>query len=365
MGIAVVVCQMYPLFLSLLDNLSTTLDCSYFPIISYSSSAIPSFPTPSTAMGAQTATKSTSQQVSKVQDAVQPNPVQPSVARMYDYYLGGTTNYSVDRQAVAEVAKAMPDCFNLCLENRSFLRRAVRFMSKQGITQFIDIGSGLPTKSNTHEVAQAANPSAKIVYVDMDPVVLAEGKALLSKNVDTTTIICADVRQPDAVLEHPELNRLVDFSKPVGVLMMFVDCFWTDKEIAYIMGAIRSKAAPGSFIAATHDTYDGKQDDVGAVERVKEVYAETPIPIYFRSAGEVAAIFEGLELVQPGLVMLDEWHVEMDDVAPVATKWLYGGIGKTVAEEDAVMEKVDQYSWFAAFMLRLRSWSSAIFRLLL
>lgn len=317
-------------------------------------------------MGVQGTVKSTpgsSPMTRKVQDAGARTPQQPSVARMYDYYLGGTTNYTIDREAVAEVAKAMPDCFNLCLENRSFLRRAVRFMVKQGITQFIDIGSGLPTKSNTHEVAQAINPKARVVYVDMDPVVLEEGKALLSKNEDTTTIICADVRKPDNVLGNAELNRLIDFSKPVGVLMMCVACFWTDTEISHIMSAIRSKTAAGSFIAATHDTYDGKRDDVQAVERVKEVYAETPIPIYFRSAEEVATIFEGLQLVEPGVVMLDEWHVDLDDSQPIATKWLYGGIGKTVAMEVAVPEKMIERSWFAVLKVWLRSWRSALSRL--
>jgi O-methyltransferase involved in polyketide biosynthesis len=276
-------------------------------------------------------------------------PIQPSVARMYDFYLGGTMNYSVDREAVAEVAKAMPDCFDLCLENRSFLRRAVRFMSSQGITQFIDIGSGLPTKSNTHEVAQAVNPSAKVVYVDMDPVVLQEGKALLASNEKTTTIICADVRNPGTVLNNPGLLSLIDFSKPVGVLMMCVACFWTDKEISHIMTTIRSTLASGSYIAATHDTFDGKRDELGAVERVKEVYKETPIPIYFRSRSEVAELFVGLELVEPGLVMLDEWHIDMDDDLHVATKWLYGGIGKLTSGK--------QNSWMAVgCILPLKRW---------
>jgi hypothetical protein len=280
-------------------------------------------------------------------------PVQPSVARMYDYYLGGTTNYSVDRDAVAEVAKAMPDCFNLCLENRSFLRRAVLFMSKQGITQFIDIGSGLPTKSNTHEIAQSVNSKAKVVYVDMDPVVLQEGKALLANNEETTTIICADIRNPVDVLQNQELRRLIDFSKPVGILMMCVACFWTDAEIVHIMNTLRATLAFDSYVAATHDTFDGKKEEAGAVERVQEVYKETPIPIYFRSKSEVAAVFDGLKLVEPGLVMLDDWHVELDDTSPIATKWLYGGVGK--------FEAVKQHSsiiigWMAA----LRRWAQSI-----
>jgi hypothetical protein len=255
-------------------------------------------------------------------------PTQPSVARMYDYYLGGTTNYSIDREAVAEVAKAMPDVFNVAIENRSFLRRAIRFMSKQGITQFIDIGSGLPTKSNTHEIAQAINSKAKVVYVDMDPVVIEEGRAILAKNPESTRIIRADIREPAAVLNNPELLHVIDFSKPVGILMMCVACFWTNEEIVHIMRTIRATIASGSYIAATHDTFDGRKEETGAVERVQEVYKETPIPLYFRSKSEVFVLFDGLEIVEPGVVMLDGWHVELDDVSPVATKWLYGGVGK-------------------------------------
>jgi hypothetical protein len=288
------------------------------------------------------------------------HPVQPSVARMYDYYLGGETNYSVDREAVAEVAKAMPDCFNLCLENRSFLRRAVLFMSKQGITQFIDIGSGLPTKSNTHEIAQAVNSKAKVVYVDMDPVVLQEGEALLASNKETTTIICADIRDPTNVLQNPEILRLIDFSKPVGILMMCVACFWTDEEIVHIMSTIRATIASGSYVAATHDTFDGKKQEAGAVERVQEIYKETPIPIYFRSKPEVAALFKGLDLVEPGLVMLDDWHVELNDAHPVATKWLYGGVGKFTG---AKQNNSIVVGWIAALGRWIQSIRSVIRRL--
>jgi O-methyltransferase involved in polyketide biosynthesis len=299
-------------------------------------------------------------QITQDEPKLPAQPIQPSVARMYDYYLGGTTNYAIDREAVAEVAKAMPDCFNLCLENRSFLRRAIRFMSQQGITQFIDIGSGLPTKSNTHEVAQADNPKARVVYVDMDPVVLQEGKELLASNEETTTIICADIRTPTDVFQNPELLRLIDFSKPVGILMMCVACFWTNEEIVHIMSTIRATVAAGSYVAATHDTFDGKKEEAGAVERVQEVYKETPIPIYFRSKSEVATLFDGLELVEPGVVMLDDWHIEMDDTVPVATNWLYGGIGKVgLAKQNSTIT----VGWLAALKHWFSVLNSIIFRL--
>lgn len=257
-------------------------------------------------------------------------PTQPSVARMYDYYLGGTHNTAIDRAAVDAVAKAMPDCFALCLENRSFLRRAVRYMLSQGITQFIDIGSGLPTNSNTHDVAQAINPGVKVVYVDMDPSVLDHGRRLLEGN-GLTSVVLGDIRKTEKVLWDPEVTRLIDFGRPVGVLMMCVACFFTDGEIGQIMRDIRGRIAEGSFVAASHDTFDGKRGQGETVRRVQEVYKDTPIPIYFRSRKEFLPLFEGLELVEPGVVFLDEWHVALDLPASVASRWLYGGVGKKVS----------------------------------
>ncbi|KAJ6143956.1 hypothetical protein N7471_003409 [Penicillium samsonianum] len=252
---------------------------------------------------------------------------QPSVARMYDFYLGGTSSRAIDRDAVAEVAKAMPDCFDLCLENRSFLRRAVRYMASQGVTQFVDIGSGLPTVSNTHEIAQSINPDAKVLYVDMDPAVLELGQKLLAPN-KSTAIICADIRNPHEVFAHPDFNRLIDSTKPIGILMMCVACFFTEPEISSIMGDIRSVICEDSYVAVTHDTLDGHRNEKEKIARVQKIYSETPIPIYFRNHDEVSKIFEGLRLVDPGVVMLDEWHIGLDLPAPAAVRWLYGGVGR-------------------------------------
>src|SRR3954452_5273166 len=132
----------------------------------------------------------------------------PSVARMYDYYLGGKDNYRVDREAVERVAAAMPEIRQLAQENRAFLRRAVRYMARQGIRQFIDIGSGLPTAGNTHEIAQQVIPDARVVYVDNDPVVLAHGRALLASD-DNTAVATADMHEPDEVLRHPQTLKLI------------------------------------------------------------------------------------------------------------------------------------------------------------
>jgi hypothetical protein len=249
----------------------------------------------------------------------------PSVARMYDYYLGGKDNFRADRTAVDRVAEAMPEIRELARENRAFLRRAVRFMARQGIRQFIDIGSGLPTAGNTHEIAQEIVPDARVVYVDNDPVVLAHGRALLAAD-DNTTVATADMRRPAEVLEHPQTRKLIDFNAPVGVLLIAMVHFLTIDERPRIMGDLRDALAPGSHITATHATVDGKSAE--AVAQIEAVYATTPTPLYFREHAEVARFFDGFELVEPGLVTLDGWRPDPDDPAPAATKWMYGAVGR-------------------------------------
>lgn len=244
---------------------------------------------------------------------------------MYDYYLGGKDNYRVDREAVERVAEAMPEIRQLAQENRAFLRRAVRYMARQGVRQFIDIGSGLPTAGNTHEVAQQVAPDARVVYVDIDPVVLAHGRAILASD-DNTSVATADMHQPEEVLEHPETTRLIDFSQPVGVLMIAMVHFLTVEERPAVMRRLYDALAPGSHLTATHVTTDGKQAE--AVAQIEAVYATTPTPIFFRDRADIGAFFDGYELVEPGLVTLDEWHLDPADPAPNATKWLYGAVGR-------------------------------------
>ncbi|MGI5231925.1 SAM-dependent methyltransferase [Actinoallomurus sp. CA-142502] len=249
----------------------------------------------------------------------------PSVARMYDYYLGGKDNYRVDREAVDRVADAMPEIRQLAQENRAFLRRAVRYMARQGIRQFIDIGSGLPTVGNTHEIAQEINPDARVVYVDNDPVVLAHGRALLAAD-DNTAVATADMHYPDQVLEHPQTLKLIDFNEPVGVLMIAMVHFLTVEERSAVMSRLRDALAPGSHLTATHVTTDGKAAE--AVAQIEAVYATTPTPIYFRDHAEIGHFFDGFDLVDPGLVTLDVWRPDPEDPAPDATGWLYGAVGR-------------------------------------
>ncbi|HEV7931378.1 MAG TPA: SAM-dependent methyltransferase [Actinomadura sp.] len=248
----------------------------------------------------------------------------PSVARMYDYYLGGKDNFAVDRAAVEQVARAMPEIRQLALENRAFLRRAVRYMARQGIRQFIDIGSGLPTAGNTHEVAQEIIPDARVVYVDHDPVVLVHGRAILASDANTT-VASADMRDPAEVFGHPETTKLIDFDRPIGVLLIAMVHFLTMDEQTEIMRRLRDTLPAGSCVTLTHVTTDGHSPE--AVAQIENVYASTPTPIYFREHAEVARFFDGLDLVDPGLVTIDAWHPDPADPSPEATKWLYGGLG--------------------------------------
>jgi O-methyltransferase involved in polyketide biosynthesis len=248
----------------------------------------------------------------------------PSVAGMYDYYLDGKDNYRVDREAVEQVEAAMPGTRQVARKNRAFLRRAVRHMARQGIRQFIDIGSGLPTAGNTHEIAQEIAPDARVVYVDNDPVVLAHGRALLAAD-ERTTVATADMHRPAEVLEHPQTTRLIDFDRPVGVLMIAMVHFLTLDEQPHVMAHLRDALAPGSHFTATHATTDGLSADM--VARTEAVYATTPTPIYFRPRAEVARFFDGFELVEPGLVLLDEWRPDPGDTG-TGPCWLYGAVGR-------------------------------------
>jgi O-methyltransferase involved in polyketide biosynthesis len=249
----------------------------------------------------------------------------PHVARMYDYYLGGKDNFAVDREAVAAVEQAMPEVRQLARENRAFLRRAVRFMVSQGIRQFVDIGAGLPTAGNTHEVAQTAAPDARVAYVDNDPIVLAHGRALLATD-DLTTVVTADLREPETVFAHDDVRQLIDFNRPVGVLLIAMTHFLRDDEREPVMGVLRDHLAPGSFLAATHVTVDNHPRE--ASEGVEAAYRRTPTPIFFRTHDEIAPFFSGFDLVEPGLVTIDGWRPDAQDPTPAPTGWLLGGVGR-------------------------------------
>jgi hypothetical protein len=230
----------------------------------------------------------------------------PSPARMYNYFLGGKDHYEVDRKAADQVIAAIPEVLVFARENRAFLRRAVRYLVTQcGIRQIIDIGTGLPSEGNVHEVAKTYDPGVRVVYVDHDPVVLAHGRNMLN-GVPGTTIIGRDLLDPASILADEELLGLIDFTEPVAVLLVAVVHFITDDaRPADLISQLVGPLAPGSYLALSHATSDSRPDEAAAVERI---YRGTTTNIHARTRAQVLGFLGGdLELVEPGLVWGPLW----------------------------------------------------------
>jgi len=235
----------------------------------------------------------------------------PSVARMYDYYLGGHHNFASDR-AAAEAAIAIFPGFPLVMQaNRAFLRRAVQFLVGQGIEQFVDIGSGIPTVGNVHQIAQQANPDARVVYVDVDPVAVAHSAAMLVDN-PRATIIEADARQPELILANPAVRSLLDFGKPVALILAFVLHFLVDDdEAVHVVRVLREALPLGSYMLISHGTTERVSVEMNT--QMIRLYAGTSHPVRVRSKAQIAAYFAGLEMVEPGLVYVPTWRPEEPD----------------------------------------------------
>ena len=252
-----------------------------------------------------------------------------SVARAYDYMLGGTDNYEVDRQAVGMLEDMMPGTYAMTRNNRRYLERVVHHLAAEcGIRQFIDNGSGLPTQNNVHQVAQEAAPGSKVVYVDIDPVVLAHGRvrALLAED-ESTAFIEADACDFGRILSHPDTQRLIDFDKPVGALYVsFLHCVPDARDPFGVVRQIVDRLAPGSYVAISHLT----SDDAQVRERVTKFGLEAHGGHWgrVRSREEVAGFFDGLELLPPGLVKVNEWHPDGRE-EPDSPDWFeYGGVAR-------------------------------------
>jgi hypothetical protein len=256
------------------------------------------------------------------------DPHTPNVPRMYDYLLGGKDNYEADREAADEVIRHAPDTPFLARENRAFLRRAVRFLAESGIRQFIDIGSGLPTQGNVHEIAHQVAPGAHVVYVDREPVVLVHGRALLAGTPEVT-VIQGDARCPDGILADPELNRLIDFDRPVAVLMLAVLHFIGDEyDPPAIVARFRDAMAPGSHLVVSHVTGDFDADS--RVRNAGAVYEKATYQITLRSREFVSRLFDGFDLVEPGLTTLSMWRPEPGKPVPLRAdrQWCYAAVGR-------------------------------------
>jgi SAM-dependent methyltransferase len=227
------------------------------------------------------------------------DPHIPNAARMYDYFLGGKNNFKADRDLGDMVLSVMPEASDGTRENRAFIGRLVQYFCDQGITQFLDLGSGLPTQENVHEVAHRFNPDARVVYVDNDPVVAAHGRALLA-DPNRVAMVMGDMRRPEEILADPEVRGLLDFDRPVAVLMMFILHFVPEEDDPQeFVAAYRKALAPGSYLAMTHVTNDVATE---RVMRVSEFYRQSNAAFTPRPSGEVGAFFGDFELVPPGLV---------------------------------------------------------------
>ncbi|WP_158843147.1 SAM-dependent methyltransferase [Saccharothrix deserti] len=249
----------------------------------------------------------------------------PSAARMYDYYLGGSHNFAVDREAAKSVEQIFPGMSGAARANRSFLRRAVRYLLSQGIDQFLDLGSGIPTVGNVHEIAQQTNPQARVVYADLEPVAVAHSTALLANN-PAAVAIQADLRDPDSVLANDEVRTTLDFDRPIGLLMVAVLHFVPDSDEPHkAIARYREAMAPGSFLAISHGSFDGvSQDGQESGEQVNAIYRRTDSPLVLRTGEEIASFFTGMEIVEPGVVPLPEWRSDSDDAFISA----YAGVGR-------------------------------------
>jgi hypothetical protein len=235
----------------------------------------------------------------------------PNVARMYDYFLGGGHNFAVDREAAEQLIKLYPDLPKVSRANRALLRRAVRYLVDQGINQFLDIGSGIPTAGNVHEVAQRANPDAHVVYVDVEPVAVAHSQAIL-QGVPNTVAIQGDARRPGDVINHPEVQAQLDWRQPIGVLLLALLHFVPDDaDAANIVRSLREAMPSGSYLVITHATTE--QIDESGRQRVEQLYQKATSPFHFRTRDQIAQFFEGLELVEPGLVYIPLWRPEGED----------------------------------------------------
>jgi hypothetical protein len=257
----------------------------------------------------------------------------PNPARIYDYLLDGKDNYPADREVAEQLIAIAPVARDVVQDNRAFLRRAVRFLTREaGIRQFIDLGSGLPTQGNVHEIAQAIAPDARVVYVDNDTMVVTHSRALLAG--DNTLAIQADLREPDVILRHPQVRELIDFHQPVALLLVAILHFIPDDQDPLgIVARFRDALPTGSHLVISHGTRDVPvRPDMSAElmaemgARVERLYQLTTASMVTRTRAQVERFFDGFDLLDPGLVEVQLWRP--DDWDSMLPGGFYGGVGR-------------------------------------
>ncbi|TCP54903.1 S-adenosyl methyltransferase [Tamaricihabitans halophyticus] len=266
------------------------------------------------------------QQVDWVPDKV--DLTSPNSARVYDFMLGGACNFAADRDFAQRVLTMLPDLRGAAVQNRAFLRRAVEELTELGIRQFLDIGSGIPTVGNTHEVAQRSAPGSRVVYVDNEPMAVAHSEMMLRDNPDAA-IVNADMRDPDGVLSAVEDIRLLDFTEPIALIMCAILHFVPeDGDPLELLARYRAALIPGSYLVISHGT-DGEKDQDTA-NSAASMYDRTATPLTLRSRGRIAELFTGWELEPPGVVYTTQWRPEFPEEAEREPErsLLYGGLAR-------------------------------------
>ncbi|MFE2431544.1 SAM-dependent methyltransferase [Streptomyces sp. NPDC059373] len=250
----------------------------------------------------------------------------PHPARMYDYFLGGRDNYEVDRAAADRVIELIPEIRPSARANRGFLQRATRFVADQGIRQIIDIGTGIPTSPNTHEIAQAVSPDVRVAYIDNDPIVAAHAGARLV-GTGNTGFFLGDVREPETILRHPTISELIDFDQPVALLLVALLHFVTDKEEPARLVRTLAEALPqGSYLVLSHTTADFHE---GGFPDVIKVYDSATATMNVRTHADILPFFDGFDLLEPGLVQVPLWRPDgpLPDPGELRRIGFYGGVG--------------------------------------
>jgi SAM-dependent methyltransferase len=253
----------------------------------------------------------------------------PNPARILDYFLGGAHNFAVDRAAAKQAVQAMPEVANGMRASRSFLRRVVNCLVAAGVDQFLDLGSGIPTVGNVHEIAHRINPAARVVYVDNEPIAVAHSRTILGDN-PLVAPVRADLRHPDSVLGLPQVREMIDFSRPVGLIAIAVLHYLPDADDPHgLVEAYRDALAPGSYLAVSHATVDFvPEEQLGAVSEVEGIYRKISAQLHPRTYGEVAKFFTGLELIDPGVVPVRQWRSEWSDQNEGKVHLSYGGVAR-------------------------------------
>ena len=268
----------------------------------------------------------------------------PSPARMYDYFLGGTDNYEVDRKAAEVVRERMPEVEDAAWANRGFLQRSTAWLAEQGVRQFIDIGAGLPTRNNTHEAAQGVAPDARVLYVDNDPLVKVHANALLD-GTSGTAFVTADFRDMEGLLGHPDTLATIDFAEPVALLAVAMTHFVPDEDDPWgLIQRYMDRLAPGSYLVLSAITGDRQAD--GAVGTIRSVYSKSSAGVHMRTRAEIERYFTGLEIVppyegaEPRLCYAGDWGADDPDAADSdGSRWSYCAVAKKTGAQHTGAKK--------------------------